>query len=169
MGHHHNVLFLCSKNSARSIMAEAILNRKGFPNFTAYSAGSFPKGKIHPEAIRQIEVAQLPTDQLRSKSLDEFARPDAPDMDLVFTLCDNTAREVCPIWPGHPITGHWSVPDPSAAAGTQKEIQKAFRDVFMGLERRISLMLSLPLQSLDTIASKTEVATKAALVRVGQE
>jgi arsenate reductase (thioredoxin) len=148
----YNVLFLCTGNSARSIMAEAILNSKGTPRFNAYSAGSFPKGQVHPAALKQIESAGMPIDGLRSKSWNEFAAPDAPQMDFVFTVCDNAAKEVCPIWPGHPMTAHWGVPDPAAAEGTSAEVEKAFRDAFLMLGRRISLFLSLPLASLDKLA-----------------
>jgi arsenate reductase len=154
---HFNVLFLCTGNSARSIMAESILNRKGFPNFTAYSAGSHAKGIVHPAALRQLEIAGLPTSSLRSKNWDEFARPDAPHLDFVFTVCDNAAKEVCPIWPGQPMTAHWGVPDPAAVNGTDEEIERAFRDAFMILDRRISLMLCLPLSSLDKLAIKKEI------------
>lgn len=157
MKNRYNVLFLCTGNSARSIMAEAIMNRKGFPNFTAYSAGSRPKGSVHPAAIRQLEIAKLPTNGARSKDWSEFAEPDAPKMDFVFTVCDNAAKEVCPVWPGQPITAHWGVPDPAAAEGTPEQIDKAFRDAFMILERRISLMLCLPLATLDTLTIKKEV------------
>ena len=157
MKNRYNVLFLCTGNSARSIMAEAIMNRKGFPNFTAYSAGSHPKGSVHPAAIRQLEIAKLPTNGVRSKDWNEFAKPDAPKMDFVFTVCDNAAKEVCPVWPGQPITAHWGVPDPAAAEGTPEQIDRAFRDAFMILERRISLMLCLPLASLDTLTIKKEV------------
>ena len=151
---HYNVLFLCTGNSARSIMAEAILNRKGRPNFRAYSAGSHPTGRVRPEALRQIERAQLPTEGLRSKDWDEFARPGAPQMNFVFTVCDNAAKEVCPVWPGQPMTAHWGVPDPAAVEGSPEEIERAFRDAFMTLDRRISLLLSLPLASLDKLAIK---------------
>jgi len=153
----YNVLFLCTGNSARSIMAEAILNRRGMPNFRAYSAGSHASGSVRPEAIRQIELARLPTKGLRSKSWDEFARPDAPHMDFVFTVCDNAAREVCPVWPGQPMTAHWGVPDPAAVQGTPAEIERAFRDAFMILDRRINLLLCLPLASLDRLAIKKEI------------
>ncbi len=154
---HYNVLFLCTGNSARSIMAEAIMNRKGKPNFSAYSAGSFPVGKVRPEALRQLESAHLSTEGLRSKSWEEFAKPDAPKLDFVFTVCDNAANEVCPIWPGQPMTAHWGVPDPAAVVGTPDQIEKAFRDAFFMLERRISLLLNLPLQSLDNLAIKKEI------------
>jgi arsenate reductase (thioredoxin) len=157
MQRHYNVLFLCTGNSARSIMAEAILNRKGAPNFTAYSAGSHPRGEVHPAALRQIEIAKLPTTGLRSKSWDEFAKADAPHLDFVFTVCDNAAKEVCPIWPGQPMTAHWGIPDPAAVEGTQEQIDRAFLDAFTILDRRISLLLCLPLSNLDTLAIKKEI------------
>ena len=122
-----------------------------------YSAGSHPKGSVHPAAIRQLEIAKLPTSGVRSKDWSEFAEPDAPKMDFVFTVCDNAAKEVCPVWPGQPITAHWGVPDPAAAEGTPEQIDRAFCDAFMILERRISLMLCLPLASLDTLTIKKEV------------
>ena len=153
----YNVLFLCTGNSARSIMAEAILKRKGLPHFVAYSAGSHPKGTVHPSALRQIELGGLPTAGLRSKDWDEFAKPDAPRMDFVFTVCDNAAKEVCPIWPGQPMTAHWGVPDPAAVQGTPEQIEMAFREAFMVLDRRISLFLCLPLSSLDKLAIKREI------------
>lgn len=149
---HYNVLFLCTGNSARSIMAEAIMNQKGRPNFTAYSAGSHATGRIRPEAIKLLQQARLPTDNLRSKNWEEFAKPDAPHLNFVFTVCDNAAKEVCPIWPGQPMTAHWGVPDPAAVAGTPEQIDRAFHDAFMILERRISLLLCLPLASLDKLA-----------------
>ena len=153
----YNVLFLCTGNSARSIMAEAILNRKGFPNFTAYSAGSHSKGVVHSAALRQLEIAKLPTSNVRSKNWDEFAKLDAPHLDFVFTVCDNAAKEVCPIWPGQPMTAHWGIPDPAAVTGTPEQIEKAFREAFMILDRRISLLLCLPLSSLDKLAIKKEI------------
>jgi arsenate reductase (thioredoxin) len=159
----YNVLFLCTGNSARSIMAETILNRKGFPNFRAYSAGSQPKGAVHPAALRQIETAKLPTAGLRSKAWDEFALPAAPQMDFVFTVCDNAAQEVCPVWPGQPMTAHWGVPDPAEIKGTDAQIEKAFRDAFLILDRRISLFVSLPLASLDKLAIGKEID------RIGRE
>jgi arsenate reductase len=154
---HYNVLFLCTGNSARSIMAEAIMNFKGRPNFTAYSAGSHPSGTVRPEAIAELEKAHLPTDGLQSKSWDEFAKPGAPHLDFVFTVCDNAAKEVCPIWPGQPMTAHWGVPDPAAVRGTDEETQRAYREAFVTLERRISLFLSLPLTSIDKLAIKHEI------------
>ena len=157
MSQHYNVLFLCTGNSARSIMAEAILNGRRNPHFTAYSAGSFPAGVVRPEALRQLELAQLPTNGARSKSWEEFAKPDAPQMNFVFTVCDNAAKEVCPIWPGQPMTAHWGVADPAAVTGTPEEIERAFRDAFITLGRRINLFLSLPLASLDSLAIKKEV------------
>lgn len=154
---HYNVLFLCTGNSARSILAEAILNRKGAPNFTAYSAGSHPSGAVRPEALHQLQMAGLSTDGLRSKSWDEFAAPGAPQMHFVFTVCDNAAQEACPLWPGQPMTAHWGVPDPAAVVGTPAEIERAYREAFTILERRISLMLALPLTSLDSLAIKREL------------
>jgi arsenate reductase (thioredoxin) len=153
----YNVLFLCTGNSARSIMAEAILNHKGRPNFAAYSAGSHPSGSVRPEALRQLDAAHLPTSGLRSKAWDEFSRPEAPKLDFVFTVCDNAANEVCPIWPGQPITAHWGVPDPAAVRGPQEQIERAFRDAFFLLDRRISLFLSLPLSTLAGLSLKKEI------------
>lgn len=138
-------------------MAEAILNRKGKPTFAAYSAGSHPAGRVRPEALKQIEVANLSTEGLRSKSWDEFAKPGAPQMNFVFTVCDNAAKELCPIWPGQPMTAHWGVPDPAVVSGTPEEIERAFRDAFMVLDRRISLLLCLPLSSLDKLAIQKEI------------
>ena len=153
----YNVLFLCTGNSARSIMAEAILNQKGQPIFAAYSAGSFPAGRVNPFALKQLEAARLPTSNLRSKSWDEFAKLGAPPINFVFTVCDNAAREVCPIWPGQPITAHWGVPDPAAVAGSPAQIERAFLDAFVALDRRIGLFLSLPLSSLDRLSLKKEI------------
>jgi arsenate reductase len=154
---HYNVLFLCTGNSARSIMAEAILNAKGKHLFTAYSAGSHPSGVVRPEALKLVEQANLPTEGLRSKSWEEFAKPGAPKMNFVFTVCDNAAQEMCPVWPGQPMTAHWGVPDPALAKGTPEQIERAFRDAYMLLERRISLFLSLPLSSLDKLAIQKEI------------
>lgn len=154
---HYNVLFLCTGNSARSIMAEAIMNRKGAANFTAYSAGSHPAGAVRPEAIHQLEMAGLSTSNLRSKSWDEFAVPDAPPLHFVFTVCDKAASEVCPLWPGQPMTAHWGVPDPAAVQGTPAEIERAFAQALAVLDRRISLFLCLPLASLETFALQREI------------
>ncbi|HVZ17541.1 MAG TPA: arsenate reductase ArsC [Terriglobales bacterium] len=153
----YNVLFLCTGNSARSIMAEAILNFKGRPRFTAYSAGSHPTGKVNPYALRQLEQSHLPTEASHSKSWDEFSKPGAPILDFVFTVCDNAANEVCPVWPGQPMTAHWGIPDPAAVRGTDEQIQKAFRDAYVALDRRIGLFLALPLQSLDKLAIERAV------------
>jgi len=159
----YNVLFLCTGNSARSIMAEALLNFKGRPTFKAYSAGSHPSGKVRVEALDQLAMAHIPTSELRSKSWDEFARAGAPTMDFVFTVCDNAANEVCPIWSGQPMTAHWGVSDPAAATGTPDEIRGAFRDAFTTLDRRISLFLCLPLTSIDRLKIKQE------LERIGRQ
>ncbi len=153
----YNVLFLCTGNSARSIMAEALMNHRGKPQFTAYSAGSHPSGKVRPEAIAELMNAHLPTSDLRSKSWEEFARPDAPKLDFVFTVCDNAANEACPIWPGHPLTAHWGVPDPAAVIGTREEVARAYRDAFITLERRVDLFLSLPLATIDGMAIAKEI------------
>jgi arsenate reductase (thioredoxin) len=157
MKNHYNVLFLCTGNSARSIMAEAIMNAKGRPKFIAYSAGSHPSGTVRPEALRELEAANLPTEGLRSKSWDEFMRPDAPKIDFVFTVCDNAAKEVCPVWPGHPTTAHWGIPDPAAVEGTAEAIQRAFREDFFLLDRRITLFLDLPLSSIDHLVLKNSL------------
>jgi arsenate reductase len=154
---HYNVLFLCTGNSARSIMAEAILNFRGGPDFTAYSAGSHPAGVVRPEALRELELAHLPTEGLRSKSWDEFAQAGAPVMNFVFTVCDDAAGEVCPLWPGQPMTAHWGMPDPVAVKGSQDDRARAFRETFLMLERRIELLLSLPLASLDRLAIQHEI------------
>ena len=153
----YNVLFLCTGNSARSILAEAILNSRGKPNFTAYSAGSYPAGRVNPGALKMLETAKLPTNGLRSKSWDEFAKPGAPKMDFIFTVCDNAAKEVCPVWPGHPMTAHWGVPDPAAVTGTSDQVERAFRDAYVALDRRIGLFLSLPIESLDAMAIRAEI------------
>jgi arsenate reductase (thioredoxin) len=157
MAKHYNVLFLCTGNSARSIMAEAILNHRGEGRFTAYSAGSHPKGQPRPEALEQIASSGLPTARLRSKSWDEFAEPGAPKLDFVFTVCDDAAKEQCPYWPGQPMTAHWGVSDPAAVEGTPEEIARAFRDAFTVLDRRIGLFLSLPLATLEDMAIKREL------------
>jgi arsenate reductase len=160
---HYNVLFLCTGNSARSIMAEAILNFRGRPTFTAYSAGSHPSGTVRSEALRELERAQLPISGLHSKSWDEFAQPGAPEMNFVFTVCDNAAREVCPIWPGQPMTAHWGIPDPAAVNGSSDEIERAYREAFLMLDRRIALFLALPIASLDKLAVQKEIN------RIGQQ
>jgi arsenate reductase (thioredoxin) len=157
MDKRYNVLFLCTGNSARSIMAEAILNWKGHPFFRAFSAGSRPSGRVRPEAIAQIELAHMPVDHYRSKGWEEFAKPGSPQMDFVFTVCDSAASEVCPVWPGQPITAHWGIADPAAVQGTPEQIARAFRDAFVILDRRISLFLSLPLSKLDQLAIKKEI------------
>jgi arsenate reductase len=157
MSAHYNILFLCTGNSARSILAEAILNQKGQANFTAYSAGSHPSGRVNSFAIQQLEAAKLATTSLRSKSWDEFAKPGAPQMNFVFTVCDNAASEICPVWPGHPMTAHWGVADPAAVQGGDEIIRRAFLDAFVTLERRIELFLSLPMASLDRLAIKKEI------------
>ncbi len=149
---HYNVLFLCTGNSARSIMAEAIMNRKGRENFMAFSAGSHATGAVRPEAIRQIEKAGLSAADARSKSWDEFSEPDSPHLSFVFTVCDNAANEVCPFWPGQPMTAHWGIPDPAAAQGSPAEIERAYSQAFQALDRRISLFLSLPFATIDTFA-----------------
>ena len=138
-------------------MAEAILNGKRNPHFTAYSAGSLHSGTVRPEALKQLHAANLPTDGARSKSWEEFSKPDAPEMNFVFTVCDNAAKEVCPIWPGQPMTAHWGIPDPAAVTGSPEEIDRAFRDALVTLGRRINLFLSLPLASLDALAIKKEI------------
>src|ERR1700733_2165398 len=153
----YNVLFLCTGNSARSIMAEAILNRKGRPNFAAFSAGSHPSGIVRPEAIHQIGSAGMPVVGYRSKNWDEFAKAGAPEMDFVITVCDNAAGEVCPVWPGQPMTAHWGVPDPATVKGAPQEIERAFREAFLILDRRISLFLALPISTLGQLAIKREI------------
>lgn len=173
MATHYNVLFLCTGNSARSIMAEAILNFRGRPNFTAFSAGSHPGGSVRPEALHQLELAHISRAGLRSKSWDEFAAPNAPQLDFVFTVCDNAAKEVCPLWPGQPMTAHWGVPDPAAVQGTADEVERAYRDAFMMLDRRIGLFLALPLASVDKLALKKALdgiaATSGAAAALARE
>jgi arsenate reductase len=138
-------------------MAEAILNFKGRPNFTAYSAGSHPTGIVRPEALQQLEIAHLPTKGLRSKNWEEFAVPGSPKLDFVFTVCDNGEKEVCPVWPGQPMTVHWGVPDPTAVHGSQMELERAFREAFFILDRRVSLFLCLPFKALDRLALQKEL------------
>lgn len=150
----YNVLFLCTGNSARSIMAEAILARFGAGKFKAYSAGSMPKGEVNPHAIRLLQRFNYKTDGFRSKSWDEFAQADAPQLDFVFTVCDNAAGEVCPVWPGQPISAHWGVPDPAAVEGTEAEIAAAFADSYGRLQNRITIFTSLPFESLDRLTLK---------------
>jgi arsenate reductase (thioredoxin) len=157
MAAHYNVLFLCTGNSARSIMAEAILNHKGKPVFTAYSAGSHPSGTVRPEALQRLELSHVPTTGLRSKSWDEFSRPGAPEMNFVFTVCDQAAKETCPLWPGQPMPAHWGISDPAAVKGSAAEIERAFRDAFFILDRRINLFLALPVAALDRLALKKEM------------
>jgi arsenate reductase len=152
MGLVFNVLFLCTGNSARSILAEAILNREARGKFVGYSAGSQPKGEVHPFAIDLLKKMNHPTDALRSKSWDEFAISGAPEMDFVFTVCDNAASEVCPIWPGQPMTAHWGVPDPAAVEGPETQRRLAFADAYRQLNNRISVFTSLPLASLDRLS-----------------
>ena len=147
-----NVLFLCTGNSARSIIAEAIMNREGRGRFRAYSAGSHPKGEVNPNTIRLLESLHYQTGAFRSKSWDEFEGPDAPKFDFVFTVCDDAATEVCPIWPGHPMTAHWGLPDPAAVQGSPAEIALAFADAYRMLDRRIMLFMNLPLASLDRLS-----------------
>ncbi|WP_115669262.1 arsenate reductase ArsC [Ciceribacter selenitireducens] len=155
---HFNVLFLCTGNSARSILAEACLNREGRGRFTAYSAGSHPKGEVHPMAIDLLKRANYDTSGLRSKSWDEFAVPGAPKMDFVFTVCDSAAAEACPVWPGQPMTAHWGVPDPAAVEGTETEKALAFADAYRMLGNRISIFVNLPIASLDRLALQKRVS-----------
>ncbi len=150
-GRQYHVLFLCTGNSARSILAEAILNHRGAGRFKAYSAGSHPAGKVNPHALELLRSSGLDTAGLRSKSWDEFAIRGAPPLDFVFTVCDNAAGEVCPLWPGQPVTAHWGLPDPAAVQGTDAQKKKAFLDVYNVLERRIGLFTSLPIRSLDSL------------------
>ena len=146
-----NVLFLCTGNSARSVLAEQLMNYWGRGGFRGYSAGSHPKGQVHPIALDLLKHMKLPTDGLRSKSWDEFAAPGAPGLDFVFTVCDNAAGEVCPVWPGQPMTAHWGVPDPAAVEGSETERWLAFRQTFKELENRIKVFTSLPIRSLDRL------------------
>ena len=149
---HYNVLFLCTGNSARSVLGEAILNRVGGGRFHGFSAGSHPKGSVNPETIRVLRGLNYDTSVLRSKSWEEFAKPGAPKLDFVFTVCDDAAAEACPVWPGQPMTAHWGLPDPAAAAGSTAEIATAFNDAYRMLERRLSIFVSLPLDKLDLLA-----------------
>ena len=153
----YNVLFICTGNSARSILAEGLLNAQGRGRFVAYSAGSHPKGTVHPLALKELQNLRLPLDGLRSKNWDEFAAPGAPEMDFVFTVCDQAAGEVCPVWPGQPMTAHWGMPDPAAVEGTDADKGKAFRSAAITMKRRLDLMLALPLQSLDRLAIQRQI------------
>jgi len=153
-----NVLFLCTGNSARSIIAEAIMNREGRGRFRAYSAGSHPKGEVNPNAIRLLESLHYKTDGFRSKSWDEFEGPDAPKLDFVFTVCDDAAAEVCPIWPGQPITAHWGMPDPAAVQGSPAEVALAFAETYRMMSNRITLFMNLPLASLDRLSLQRRLA-----------
>jgi arsenate reductase (thioredoxin) len=152
-----NVLFLCTGNSARSVMAEAILNREGRGKFRAFSAGSQPKGRVHPYTLDLLRKLNFDVSGFRSKSWNEFARSDAPKLDFVFTVCDDAAAETCPVWPGQPMTAHWGVPDPAAATGNEAEIRLAFADAFRMLNNRISIFVSLPIRSLDTLALQKQL------------
>ena len=158
-----NVLFICTANTARSIMAEAILNQLGAGRYRAYSAGSQPAGRVNPYAVELLQRNRFRTDSLRSKNWEEFAQPDAPAMDFVLTVCDNAAGEVCPVWPGQPMSAHWGVPDPAAAQGTEEEKQRAFSDAFITLNRRITIFLALPFDKLDKLSLQSE------LHRIGTE
>jgi len=154
----YNVLFLCTGNSARSIMAECLLNHWGRGRYRAFSAGSHPTGRVHPFTIELLQKLRLPTGDLRSKSWDEFAAPDAPPLDFVFTVCDQAAGEVCPAWPGQPITAHWGFPDPAAFAGAEAEKRVVFGDVFRQIETRIKIFCALPIERLSRLAIQNEVA-----------
>jgi arsenate reductase (thioredoxin) len=153
----YNVLFLCTGNSARSIMAEALLNHIGRGRFRGYSAGSFPTGKVNPFALELLDAGKLPHEDARSKSWDEYAKPGAPQMDFILTVCDDAAGEVCPVWPGKPATAHWGVPDPAAVEGSDEEKRKAFRSAAATLRRRIELFTSLPLEKLDAMSIKSRL------------
>lgn len=151
----YNVLILCTGNSARSILAEAVINNLGKGRFRAFSAGSFPKGAVHPMALEILRSSGLPTDGLRSKSWDEFSQPDAPAIDIIITVCDNAAGEVCPVWPGHPVTAHWGIEDPAAVEGDGQ--RRAFEIALRYLTNRISLLLALPIESIDAMTLKTKL------------
>ena len=153
----YNVLFLCTGNSARSIIAEAILNKIGAEKFRAHSAGSQPKGQVNPDTLRLLRSLGYDTSGFRSKSWTEFARPGAPSLDFVFTVCDNAAGETCPIWPGQPITAHWGIPDPAEATGSEAEIALAFKDAYRMLNQRIGIFVALPVQSLDRLTLQSKL------------
>jgi arsenate reductase len=153
----YNVLFLCTGNSARSIIAEAILNKLGAGRFKAYSAGSRPKGRLNPHTIQLLQGLSYDTSGFHSKSWDRFARPDGPHFDFVFTVCDNAAGEACPVWPGQPMTAHWGIPDPAEATGSPAEIALAFRDAYRMLDRRISVFTALPLRSIDQLSLRNKL------------
>lgn len=153
----YNVLFLCTGNSARSILAEVLIDHWGKGRFNGYSAGSFPKGAVHPLALEELDRHHLPTSGLHSKSWEEFARPGSPVMDFVFTVCDQAANEACPVWPGNPVTAHWGVPDPAVAEGTGDQQRQAFLDAYLALENRIKLFVALPIDKLDSMALKRRV------------
>ncbi len=157
MAEPYNVLFLCTANSARSILAEALINHWGGGHFRGFSAGSHPRGAVNPLALDLLKELNFPTDGLRSKGWDEFAKPGAPKLDFVFTVCDQAAGEVCPIWPGQPMTAHWGIPDPAAATGSESEKRLAFRQAFASLERRIKIFLSLPVAKLDRLTLQRRV------------
>lgn len=153
----YNVLFVCTGNSARSILAEGLMNHMGQGKFKAFSAGSHPAGVVNPLSLKTLAWLQLPTDGYRSKNWDEFARPDAPQLDFVFTVCDKAAGEVCPVWPGQPLTAHWGLPDPAAVKGDEAQQLQAFQDTALALKRRIELMLALPLTTLDKMSLQKAV------------
>ena len=157
MKDYYNVLFICTGNSARSIIAEAILNREGRGKFKAFSAGSHPKGNVNPRTLDLLRKFNYDVSTLRSKSWDEFAQAGAPELDFVFTVCDNAAGESCPLWPGQPITAHWGIPDPAAAEGSEAEIELAFKDAYRMLNRRIDLLLALPIEKLDRLVLTTRL------------
>lgn len=162
-----SVLFLCTGNSARSIMAEAILNREGRRKFRAFSAGSQPKGSVHPCTLDLLRKLNFDVSGFRSKNWSEFAGPDAPKLDFVFTVCDNAAAETCPVWPGQPITAHWGIPDPAAATGNDAEIHLAFAEAFRMLNNRISTFVNLPIQSLDSLALQRHLDSIGKMPRAG--
>jgi protein-tyrosine-phosphatase len=153
----YNVLFLCTGNSARSIMAEAIMNRFGAPKFRAFSAGSMPKGEVNPHTITLLKSLNFKADEFRSKSWEEFAQADSPKLDFVFTVCDNAAGEVCPVWPGQPMSAHWGVPDPAAAEGSEAVVSQAFADAYRMLQNRITIFCALPIASIDKLSLQKRI------------